>query len=177
MAVNSSDIGFFSSNGTLKTESLKSSTQSTPSSSSSDISSSIASSTSADISEAVVVKISNQLNVGSTGYSDGVQELVKSALDAKKSSGNSSSTSQTIQYESIGGKYQNEILYGKKSPTPEVKIPDVTITDPPPTTPVPGTGQGKEEKEGSGSVDKARRRRDRDNGHERYGTRGRSKRD
>jgi len=125
MAIEGTGQGFFSSAGALKNETTAKPTTTT-NTSTSDIQQSVANDTATQITEAAVVKISNQLNVGNTGYDSGVSELVQGAVTAglQKQSVDQSSTTTPRK---IGGTYQNEIM-AKASSASTTTAPTPTPT-------------------------------------------------
>lgn len=137
MAVTSADQGFFTREGVLRTENLNStssktntSTSSTPNTSG-DISTQTAEATATAITDAVVVRISEQMNVGNTGFDSGVSAMVKEAVLSALRNKNSyegkvdsqlteSSEAPTASVRmQIGGAYQNEILKGGQTQATE----------------------------------------------------------
>ncbi|NMC62703.1 MAG: hypothetical protein GYA55_05980 [SAR324 cluster bacterium] len=146
MAITAADQGFFTSDGVLRQENLSSSSSqgstknADSTSSSSNISASMAEyttdTTAVAITDAVVIKITQQMNVGSTGFDSGVsamvQEAVMSALRNK--SGGSSMVSPQLNNGStnimtsnrleLGGAYQNEILASAQKSQTQTSIPE-----------------------------------------------------
>jgi hypothetical protein len=125
MASSISDQGFFTSGGVLRSESPATNSDTTAQTQTSDqttdIADQVASDTVSAITEAAVVKISNQMNVAGTGFDSGVSDMVgqavTSALGKLSEAQQATSALQTTPL-AVGGTYQNEILYGTKTTQP-----------------------------------------------------------
>lgn len=129
----SSTQGFFNSDGSLRVNSNNQS--STPESEDSETDSSVAKEATT-ITDAVVSKISSQLNVRGSGFdtqvSGNVVAAVYSALERRSAQFSATSSEPSIRRE-IGGTYQNTILRGATSPTQTPTAPTKTT----PTTQIP----------------------------------------
>lgn len=134
MASSISDQGFFTSGGVIKSDGLRSSTTPAPQQTNTAdtgtaVADQVARNTASAISEAAVVKITNQLNVGDTGFDSGVaanvQEAVMSALN-KVSANTQGSNGTSMTRLPIGGTYQNELIAAANKPAETAKPPEAS---------------------------------------------------
>jgi len=127
MAISAPGEGFFTSDGVLRADlsgtssaqQSKAKTTETPAS----VEDQAASATARQITDAAVISVSNQMNVGDTGFDSGVSELVQQAVaSALKNRGES--PGQASDLATIGGTYQNEIMALAKEPAERPVAPE-----------------------------------------------------
>lgn len=134
MAIKAPEQGFFTTDGALKADSLTSSgwqaaAKTTASGTNSgSVAEQAASTTASAITDAAVVRVSTQMNVGKTGFDTGVSDMVGEAVSSALnklgtgSAGRAASGSGIARLE-IAGTYQDEIMAAARKTTNPVTPP------------------------------------------------------